>query len=147
MGSNFAVVYACLFLCYLEHLLSLTTLLPSMLYFKMFVDDVLGIWLGPLSDLTSLLNRYGQSFQKIIKITHSISSNQATILDIVFFKGPSFSSSGILDTHCHKKALNSYNYIPWCSWHSTHQKISFILSELKRFIVRENSLSGFLTPR
>ena len=144
MGSNFVVVYACLFLCHLE---ASTPLLnhPHLAYFKIFIDDAFGVWIRPLNTLTLLLDRYGEPLKYHIKISPSISPSQATILDIEFYKGPIFYHFGFLDSKCHQKELNAFNYIPWISWHPTHQKAAFILADLKRYIICESSREGYLS--
>ncbi|RYA83907.1 hypothetical protein DD594_26760, partial [Enterobacter cloacae complex sp. 4DZ1-17B1] len=110
MGSNFVVVYACLFLCHME---SQSSLLhnPNLSYFKRFIDDAFGVWTSPLESLTFTLNTYAGPLHEHIKITPCISTNQATILDIHFFKGPDFIAHGILDSKCYQKPLNSFHYI------------------------------------
>jgi hypothetical protein len=43
MGSNFAVVYACLFLCFLEQRQENP---QQLLFYKRYIDDALGFWNG-----------------------------------------------------------------------------------------------------
>ena len=140
MGSNFAMVYACLFLYHLEDSLNLTSN-PSLLYLKRYIDDAFGIWIGPTHSLVNLLEHYGSPLKEHIKITPCISQSSITILDTVFFKGPRFQALEVLDSHCYQKPLNAFH---WNSWHPTQQKLSFILAELKRYIIQESSLKGFM---
>ncbi|XP_059072357.1 uncharacterized protein LOC131873564, partial [Cryptomeria japonica] len=146
MGSNFAVVYACLFLCHLEKRLFSQYDCSSLAFFKRFIDDALGVWTGDESSLLDFFSQY-QSFYPEIKITPSVSSSSVDLLDITFFKGVRFSACGVLDTKCYQKPLNAYQYIPYYSWHPPHQKKSFILSELKRYLLRESDPFSFMRLR
>ncbi|XP_057832304.2 uncharacterized protein LOC131042973 [Cryptomeria japonica] len=143
MGSNFAVVYACLFLCHLENRLFASFDCSELLFFKRYIDDAVGVWTGSEETLSLFFQHY-QMFYPEIKITTCVSSSSVNILDITFFKGERFSASGILDTCCFQKPLNAYQYIPFGSWHPQHQKKSFIISELRRYLLRESSPSGFI---
>lgn len=65
MGCNFAVVFACLFLCTLE--LDLFHSLPSEHLFdlKRFIDDGFGVWTGSEASLLEWLNAYNNRFPSI----------------------------------------------------------------------------------
>ncbi|XP_059072297.1 uncharacterized protein LOC131873359, partial [Cryptomeria japonica] len=143
MGSNFAVVYACLFLCHLEFSLSSTVDTSPLLFYKRFIDDAFGIWTGSLHSLQQFLSAYQNVFPEI-NINPCISSTSAVILDINFYKGPKFLSTGILSSQCHQKKLNAYQYILYKSWHPSHQKKAFVISELRRYLLRESEPSGFV---
>ena len=43
--------------------------------------------------------------------------------------------------------MNAYQYITFSSWHPRHQKTAFVINELKRYLLRECSESGFLQLR
>ena len=146
MGSNFAVVYACLFLCHLEKRLFSQFDCSSLMFYKRFIDDVVGVWTNDESSLSAFFSQY-QSFYPEIRITPSVSFSSVDILYITLFKGDRFNSCGILDTKCFQKPLNAYQYIPYYSWHPSHQKKSFILSELKRYLLRESDPFGFMRLR
>jgi hypothetical protein len=80
MGSNFAVVYACLFLAEIEdnnRPLKAKELVP----YKRYIDDALTIWDGPRSSLKNFLNSYGTPLQQHICIESCISDHQGNILD------------------------------------------------------------------
>jgi hypothetical protein len=42
---------------------------------------------------------------------------------------------------------NKYQYLPWYSWHPLHQKKGFVTGELRRYVLRESTLTGFLHIR
>lgn len=146
MGSNFAVVYACLFLCHLEKQLTLACNTSCLIYFKRYIDDAFGIWSGSEEALQLLFSAY-QSFYPEIVITPVVSSSSVQILDICFFKGADFHVTGKLSSKCFQKPLNAYQYIPFSSWHPVHQKKAFIINELKRYLLRESDSAGFLKLR
>ncbi|XP_057836802.2 uncharacterized protein LOC131047025 [Cryptomeria japonica] len=143
MGSNFAVAYACLFLCHLEEVLFSSMDSSPLIFFKRYIDDALGIWTGSLHSLQQFLTAYQNAYPEI-NINPCISSSSAVLLDINFYKGPNFSSSGILSSQCHQKKLNAYQYILYKSWHPPHQKKAFVISELRRYLLRESEPSGFV---
>ena len=145
MGTPMAVVFSCLYMMCLERELALTQPLHPM-FLRRFIDDGFGIWFGPRAQLEAWLNAYNTIFPGI-RITHTISDQSIEILDIVFSKGVRFRKSGILDTTTHQKALNRYLYLPWRSFHPRHAKVAFIYGELRRYCMRESSVSGFLTLR
>jgi hypothetical protein len=146
MGSNFAVVYACLFLAELEDSNpSFNT--KHLIFYKRYIDDAFGIWDGPRNTLTDFLNTYGAPLQQHIRIECCISDHQANILDITFYKGPIFAKTGTLDSSCYQKPLNAYLYLPWSSAHPSTHKKGFIIGELKRYVTHESSEAGFLELR
>jgi hypothetical protein len=59
MVSNFAVFYACLFLCFLEKKQGN----PQLLFFKRYIDDALGFWDGYEDSLQTFLNSYARGFR------------------------------------------------------------------------------------
>lgn len=145
MNSNFAVVYACLFLCVQEEQIWLCCNLfedPYMLYYKCYIDDAFGIWSGPKWLLRQFLGVYG-TFVDTIKITHTISDTTADILDIIFFKSDDFNRTCRLSTRCHQKVQNKYQHLPWFSWHPYHQKKVFLVGKLRRYVLRESTNQGF----
>ena len=146
MGSNFAVVYACLFLSQLEDD-NLAFQTPQLLYYKRYIDDAIGVWEGSPDTLHTFLHQYGVPLQQHIRIESTTSPKEITILDVVFFKGPYFKEFGILDTACHQKPLNAYMYLPWKSSHPIAHKKGFITGELKRYAIRESSENGYMELR
>lgn len=147
MGSNFAVVYACLFLCFLENKQFSALPYSDLLYYKRYIDDAFGVWSGTELGLRDFLGAYALGLQSHIKITPTISSSSVSFLDISLFKSDSFVFSGKLSSSCYQKELNRYQYLPYSSWHPRHQKLSFIVGELRRYIMRESTLKGFLKLR
>lgn len=147
MGSNFAVVYACLFLCHLEQEVFRRFPAPEIQLFRRFIDDGCMVWNGSRERLVQFLDCYQSIYPEHIRITSCISSSSINILDIVLFKGDDFHTSGKLSTRCFQKPLNAYQYIPFTSWHPKHQKVAFVVNELQRYLLRESTELGFLELR
>ena len=95
MGSNFVVVYACLFFCHLEDS-SPAFLSPFLNYYKRYIDDIFRIWIEPLDNLNIFLASYAHPLQDSIQNIPSISPSLATILESLLFKGPRFKTLLIL---------------------------------------------------
>lgn len=146
MGTSSAVVFACLFLSALEFHISPHPLSSHLLDLRRFIDDGFGIWSGDRESLEAWLAIYSNLVPSI-KLTWVISDSSCDFLDTTFFKAPDFASTGLLSTRCFQKQLNIYQYLPWCSFHPRHQKISFVISELRRYVVRESTLAGYLSVR
>eukprot|EP01018_Ginkgo_biloba_P020649 Gb_11119 [translate_table: standard] len=134
MGSNFAVVYACLFLYHLERKVAEKICLKNLNFFKRYIDDAFGVWSGTIEELEVYFRTYSKIYPNNIKITTLVSVSAVNILDIKFYKDVDFVETGILATRCYQKELNAYQYILFSSWHPHHQKESFIVSELRRFL-------------
>eukprot|EP01018_Ginkgo_biloba_P035187 Gb_23740 [translate_table: standard] len=69
MGSNFAVVYACLFLCHLERKVAEKICLKNLNFFKRYIDDAFGVWSGTIEELEVYFRTYSEIYPNNIKIT------------------------------------------------------------------------------
>eukprot|EP01018_Ginkgo_biloba_P006920 Gb_02531 [translate_table: standard] len=147
MGSNFAVVYACIFLCHLKRKVAEKICLKNLKIFKRYIDDAFGVWSGTIEELKVYFRTYSKIYPTNIKITTSVSISAVNILDIEFYKDVDFVETGVFTTRFYQKELNAYQYIPFSSGHPHHQKESFIISELRRFLVREKDPYGFINLR
>ena len=134
MGSNFSVVYACLFLSYLEN----SKPSPHLVYFTRYIDDAFGIWTGSETQLNTYLNFYSIDTNNSLKLTIQTSYTRLPFLDIWVNLDKS-----IFTFNCFQKLLNTYQYIPFSSTHPIHVKKSFISNELKRYMVRESTALGY----
>ena len=134
MGSNFSVVYACLFLSHLENSQSS----PHLFYFTRYIDDAFGVWTGTKPQLLEYLNFYSVNTNNSIKITIQTSPIRLPFLDIwLNLENSKFSFN------CFQKPLNSYQYLPFSSDHPIHIKQQFIINELKRYLIRESTALGY----
>ena len=144
MGSNFAVVYACLFLCFLEKQQGNP---QQLLFYRRYIDDALGFWDGDEDSLQTFLNSYARGLQDHIRITPSISKSGVNFLDVSIYKSNDFLQTKKLSVNCYMKELNRYQYLPFTSWHPKHQKEAFITGELRRYVIRESKYENFLKVR
>ena len=128
MGSNFAVVYACLCLCFVENMQEKRI---ELRFFKRYIDDALGFWHGDKKDLMLFLDSYAIGMKEHIKITSCVSQTNVVFLDLHIFKDVDFDTSHKLSTSCHQKELNRYQYIPFDSWHPKHKKEAFIVGNFQ----------------
>ena len=135
MGSNFSVVYACLFLSYLEN----SNPSPHLFYFTRYIDDAFGVWTGTKTQLLEYLNFYSNSTQNSIKLTVHTSYTKLPFLDLWIRL-----DNNRFTFNCFQKTLNTYQYIPYSSNHPLHVKNSFVSNELKRYMVRESTALGYL---
>jgi hypothetical protein len=148
MGTPVAVIYAVLFMGWLDTLLASRTphLSSHVILHKRYIDDGVVIWGGEKTDLeawVSALNGLVPS----ISVTWDLCDTRFTLLDITFSKGERWLQDGVLDTCVYQKPLNKYLYIPWRSAHPSHCMRGLILGELRRYILRESSVQGFIRIR
>ena len=148
MGTPVAVIYAVLFMGWLDTLLSTTLphLSPHVLLHKRYIDDGVVIWTGERADLKAWILALN-GLVPSISVTWEMSDTTFTLLDITFSKGERWLRDGTLDTCVFQKPLNKYLYIPWRSAHPSHCMRGLILGELRRYILRECSLEGFIRIR
>ena len=134
MGSNFSVVYACLFLSFLEN----SNSSPHLFYFTRYIDDAFGVWTGTKAQLLEFLKFYSLATQNSIKLTIQTSLTKLPFLDLWINLGENKFSF-----NCFQKNLNTYQYIPFTSTHPIHVKKSFLANELKRYMIRESTSLGY----
>ena len=135
MGSNFSVVYACLFLAHLENSQPPH---PNLCFFTRYIDDAFGIWTGTKLELENYLQFYNTSTNNCIKLTITTSPSRLPFLDLwINLKNSKFSFN------CYQKPQNAYQYLPFSSEHPLHLKRHFIINELKRYLIRESTPLGF----
>ncbi|GJP35133.1 hypothetical protein CLOM_g19648, partial [Closterium sp. NIES-68] len=148
MGTPVAVIYAVLFMAWLDERLLETEpeLSQFVLLHRRFIDDGVVIWTGTRERLLDWVRAFG-GLEQTIRLTHEISTSHFTLLDITFSKGELWQRTAVLDTSTFQKPLNVYQYFPFSSAHPSHCKRGFILGELQRYILRESSFRGYLGIR
>ncbi|CAI6001944.1 unnamed protein product [Closterium sp. NIES-65] len=128
MGTPVAVIYAVLFMAWLDERLLETEpeLSQHVLLHRRFIDDGVVVWTGTRERLLEWVGAFG-GLEQTIRLTHEISTSQFTLLDITFSKGELWQTTAILDTTTFQKPLNVYQYFPFSSAHPSHCKRGFIL--------------------
>ena len=113
------------------------------LYSGRYIDDLIGRFRGSSTNLRSYLNEYSNCHDNIT-ITFDLDLYHIVFLDIVFFRGPQWHATGFLDTDCYIKPSNMHLYFTFKSEHPASCKRGLVHSEMRRFIKRCSSETGFL---
>jgi hypothetical protein len=134
MGSPMAVTYASIYLTILELEIfatcrqSLSFRMP-LLYFR-YIDDL--FYISTLADDVHLFFTTLDGYHPSVRITSDIRLTEGIFLDVEAYKGPDFTTTGLLSTRLYQKPINSYLYIPPTSFHQPAVFPSFISAELRR---------------
>ena len=100
------------------------------LLYRRYIDDLLILFKGDEQNLHAFIAEMND-LHRNIKLNWNVRRNMVEFLDLVIYKGPRWPHH--LDYRTHQKALNSYLYLPWSSFHPTPSKLSFIAAELLRY--------------
>ena len=128
MGTSAACMYAMLYYAYHERQSILPTHGRNLLYFKRFIDDVLGVWIGNATD-------EWDSFQSLLAFGSlqwetSDPSDTAIFLDLEISINP---DTHRIATKTYQKPMNLFLYIPPTSAHPPGVLKSIVLGNLQRF--------------
>ena len=110
----------------------------DLLFYKRYIDDGCGVWVGSEADLLSFLNSLFTSSG--LEITHEYSTRLLVFLDMELFR-----HSKRLVTRCYQKPTNAYLYLPFRSEHPPHVFVGFIRGELIRYVKRCFLFDDFCT--
>ncbi len=132
MGTKMAPAYANIFMAELEEeLLDKYHIKP--LLWKRYIDDILCIWPGTMSDLKTFMIYLNQA-HTTIKFTHESSTTSVDFLDITIYKGKRFELQNILDVKPFFKKTNKFQYLQYKSAHPRQTFSSLIKGELTRLL-------------
>jgi hypothetical protein len=112
-----------------------------------YIDDILACFTSrQAADL--FWERFNQ-LNPCIQVTGPIAKPDEGVnyLDMTMHLGPRFLREGKLDIRLFQKPLNRYLYLPFESYHPRHARLSFIPSELKRYVLRNTEEWRFLQVR
>jgi hypothetical protein len=147
MGTPCAPTYANLFVAAYEHQLIFQEKLEPLFYGR-YIDDVLAIVQGSYEDVLQFQAVLNDLHPKLIfDIESSRSSLPFLDCNIMVETSDSGSDYGYLRTTVYQKPLNSYQYIPWSSYHPSAVKLAFIKGELLRYIRLSTRKSDYLIIR
>lgn len=130
MGTPVAVVFACLFIDYLERRTMHETKVRPLLY-RRYIDDIFAVF-ASANDAEHFMQHFN-SLLPSIKCTYNISAYRGEFLDCEVFKGEDFDRTGKLQTRLYQKPQNKYLYLPPSSFHSPYVFSAFITAEVKRY--------------
>ena len=124
MGSNFSVIYACLFLVYPKNLQPSPPILSTS---PAIYDYAFKVWIGTKSQLLEYFDFYLLRTYNSIKLTIQTSHSTIPFLDIWINL-----ENSLFSFNCFQKPLNSYQYLYFSSDHPPHTKQHFITNEVRR---------------
>jgi hypothetical protein len=135
MGTAVAPAYANLFVAAYEENLSIPTS-ENLLFYGRFIDDVLAIVQGTREDAERFTSRLNDILPGILIFDAEYSQTSLPFLDATIVVEPSSNglANGRLYTKVYQKPLNSYQYIPWSSYHPESVKLAFVKGELIRYV-------------
>lgn len=141
MGTPAAPPYAILFLAYLEEILmARINFRPKM--FLRYIDDILLVT-STKSQTEIFFNEYNKLCPSI-KVSVTSSVEVVDFLDLTLRNRP---GARRLEMEIHRKELNKYLYIPFSSYHPRPAKLSFIRTELMRFVRNSSSVKSYEKAR
>jgi len=147
MGTHVACSYATVTFGQYENVKVIPTFKPSLIYYKGYIDDVIGIWLPPIRNQASTWNNFKNLLSSwgSLKRTVEDPSTSINFLDLnIRIEGSSITTSTF------QKPLNLYLYIPPLSAHPPSCFKGLIYGELKRYRAQnspadfENILAKFI---
>lgn len=141
MGTPAAPPYAIIFLIHLEKKL-LASLSFKPILFLRYIDDLLLVTTCE-ADAVQFFGCYNKLYPSI-KVTACYSPASVDFLDLTIFKNPVRFK---LQTKVHQKELNKFLYVPYASYHSRDMKLSFIRTELMRFVRNSSNVDDYLHTR
>ena len=145
MGTPAAVAFANIYMYVLERsVVQRYKAAGTLLYYCRYIDDIFAI---VSDDGTALMNSLSAMQPRAIKLDFKTSNQGVDFLDLHIFKGPDFTRTGRLSTSVHQKAMNTYLYIPFSSFHSPRAKGAFIITELMRYIRNCSDFSDYIAMK
>lgn len=141
MGTSAAVNYSYLYIGLLELKVLLHNHGAELLYFKRFIDDIIGIWVikenhpEPWNAFFRDINNYGK-----LKWTTDGFQNEIVFMDLHIKVMP----NGRIHTTTFQKELNLYLYIPPGSAHPRSMLRGLVFGRLRAYKLHNSDLSDFL---
>lgn len=142
MGTSTAKAYADLYFAIWEREHILTSFRQNLIYYKRFVDDVLGIWNGTCPQQWSAFKKAMNSFGPLPLIWEtSPLVDTVTFLDLEIWKDP---KSNAICTKTFQKPMNLFLYIPANSAHSPGVLKSIIYGNLRRYWYQNTNTADYI---
>jgi hypothetical protein len=149
MGTPVACSYATVAFGHYENATIIPAFHTNLIYYKRYIDDVIGIWLPPAKNQTNAWNNFKDLLSSwgTLKWTVEDPSTSISFLDLnIRIEGSSITTSTF------QKPLNLYLYIPPLSAHPPSCFKGLIYGELKRYWDQNNPtdfaniLTKFIQP-
>ena len=123
MGASISVFFANSFMYYrTAHLVH--TPPSDLVYFRRYIDDIIGIWTGDEKNIETTFNEVTDNS---IRLTFVKDKNQLAALDVLILL-----RNGSIATKLYRKPTDSDQYIHWNSAHPIHLKKSIPYSQFLR---------------
>jgi hypothetical protein len=138
MGTSCACLYATLYYALHERRQLLAKYSTSLIYYRRFIDDILGIWNGTEAEWANFqieMNQFGR-----LRWTTSDLSTEAIFLDLRIKIGP----LQHIETVTYQKPMNLFLYIPPSSAHPPGVLKSTIYGNLRRFWLQNSKLTDYI---
>lgn len=132
MGTKLAPALATIYLAQLEEAYLNTAPFSPLLYLR-YIDDIFLVWTHGRDRLNTFIDGLN-ALKPRIKLTAEISDRLVTFLDVTVFKGPTFETTGILDTEIFYKSTNNFLYLHGSSHHPPHVFKAVALGETLRIL-------------
>lgn len=128
MGCSTSVFMAVTFMHY-RNLRLIQDPPPGLLFFKFYIDDIVGIWLGPKEEIPGL---FSEIVDESIKLTYEIGGNKLNVLDVTL----TTEADGKISSCLYRKPTDGHQFVHWSSDHKETLLASIPYSQLIR--VRRN---------
>jgi hypothetical protein len=141
MGTSAACMYATLYYAFHERTVLMEKYSLNLLYYKRYIDDVLGIWyqhpdsLNTWDDFLSDLNSFGQ-----LKWTADEPSENVIFLDLHISIAPTRN----IHTKTYQKEMNLFLYIPPLSAHPAGVLKGLVYGNLRRFWKQNSDINDYI---
>jgi hypothetical protein len=155
MGTSFSVVYAIIFMLWLEQPI-VTKFQRFIALYKRFIDDLILIWNGPFDQLKAFVQEYNARHPAIkLEWQGRLDELQSADLRMVR-RGTcmdlSVSVKQVGDAytfpfHVHRKMGSSYGYLPYKSFHQRHVHPGWIKAELIRLLTHSSTEEAWTQER
>ena len=136
IGTQFAPLYACIFMDYIEREFLKSEKIQPWIWFR-YIDDIFFIWKTSEKELDKFLNHLN-SFHPNLRFTHERSRESLNFLDVIVkIQQGEF----VTDLYC--KSTDGHQYLHFDSCHASHTKSSIVYSpalRMKRICFREKDL-------
>lgn len=130
MGTKLAPALATLYLAHIEEeFLDGLTLRP-LVWFR-YIDDVFCVWTHGRPAFDSFLDAIN-SLRPRLHFTATLSDVEVVFLDLVVYKGPTFATTGQLDSRLYRKPTMHMSYVRGTSHHPPHTTRGVAIGETLR---------------
>ena len=135
MGTPVACAYATVTFGHYENTTILPEFAPQLLYYRRYIDDIIGIWLPPTYHQTATWDRFQERLNNWgnLQWKCEVPSRKTTFLDLEL----ELHNSSVV-TKTFQKEMNLYLYIPPLSAHPPSCLKGLITGELRRYWLQNN---------